>query len=84
MKHCLNLIKMMTCVAVIVMMTFPLTLFKPTTVHAYSTVEKTIPDDSITRADVIVTKYKKENGIIYYRRWNETKKEWVDPYWIPV
>ena len=31
-------------------------------------------------ADVIVYKYRVENG----RRWNETRGYWVDPYWIDV
>lgn len=36
------------------------------------------------RADVIVWKYRKYNGLIQMRRWNETKGVWVDPEWITV
>ena len=36
------------------------------------------------RADVIVFKYRIYNGVYQYRRWNETKGYWVDPYWIDV
>lgn len=35
-------------------------------------------------ADVIVYKYHIENGKQQYRRWNETRGYWVDPYWIDV
>ena len=35
-------------------------------------------------ADVIVYKYRVENGKYKYRRWNETRGYWVDPYWIDV
>ena len=34
------------------------------------------------RADVIVYKYRVYNGVPQYRRWNETRGYWVDPYWI--
>lgn len=34
--------------------------------------------------DVIVYRYRNNNGVVQYRRWNETKKRWVDPYWINV
>ncbi len=33
-------------------------------------------------ADVIVYKYRLLDGVIQYRRWNETRGYWVDPYWI--
>ncbi len=33
-------------------------------------------------ADKIVVKYRTYNGVRQYRRWNETKGCWVDPYWI--
>lgn len=33
-------------------------------------------------ADVIVVKKRMNNGKLQYRRWNETKGVWVDPYWI--
>lgn len=42
--------------------------------------EKTV----ILYADNIVVKYRKYNGGLQYRRWNETKECWVDPYWIDV
>ena len=35
-------------------------------------------------ADVIVYKYRFESGKYQYRRWNETRGYWVDPYWIDV
>lgn len=33
-------------------------------------------------ADVIIYKTRIFNGVNQYRRWNETKKCWVDPDWI--
>lgn len=35
-------------------------------------------------ADVIVYKYRIYNGKQQYRRWNETRGYWVDPYWIDL
>lgn len=35
-------------------------------------------------ADVIVTKFRWNNGILEYRRWNETKGRWEDSDWIPM
>lgn len=34
--------------------------------------------------DDIIIKYRKYNGKWQYRRWNDTKKIWVDPYWIDL
>ena len=42
-------------------------------------------DDSridAAKADVIETKYRWNNGIIQWRRWNASRGKWVDPYWI--
>ena len=36
------------------------------------------------RADIIVIKYRMYNGKMQYRRWNETKQEWVDSDWIDL
>ena len=35
-------------------------------------------------SDVIETYYRLYNGKVQYRRWNVTKGEWVDPYWITL
>ncbi len=35
-------------------------------------------------ADKIVKKYRYNNNVLQYRRWNETKGCWVDPDWIDV
>lgn len=35
-------------------------------------------------ADVIVYKFRLYNGKQQYRRWNETRGYWVDPYWIDM
>lgn len=34
------------------------------------------------RSSVIVYKFRNNNGVRQYRRWNETKGCWVDPAWI--
>lgn len=36
------------------------------------------------RADVIETKFRLNNGVRQYRRWNATRLYWVDPFWINV
>lgn len=38
----------------------------------------------VTRADVIVVKYRIYNGVMQYRHWNETKGVWVEPAWIDM
>lgn len=44
---------------------------------------ETANEGTITpHADVIVYKYRIYNGKYQYRRWNETRGYWVDPYWI--
>lgn len=40
--------------------------------------------DIMPFAEVIVNKYRNYNGKTQYRRWNETRGYWVDPYWIDV
>ena len=35
-------------------------------------------------ADTIVYKYRFIDGVLQYRRWNETKQCWVDDNWIDV
>lgn len=35
-------------------------------------------------ADKIVTKYRVSNGVLQYRRWNQTQGYWVDPDWIDM
>lgn len=36
------------------------------------------------REDVIVVKFRYNNGVLQCRRWNETRGYWVDPYWVNV
>lgn len=45
--------------------------------NRYVTVETIQP-----RSSVIVYKFRNNNGVRQYRRWNETKGCWVDPVWI--
>ena len=44
----------------------------------------TVADDLtiVPYADSIVIKTRTHNGKLQYRRWNETRNCWVDPYWI--
>ena len=53
------------------------------TVLASEPPEPTPPSIS-TFAQVIVTQYAYISGILCYRRWNQTKGTWVDPYWTQV
>lgn len=39
-------------------------------------------ENQVRSTDSIVYKYRMNNGVLEYRRWNETKKCWVDPAWI--
>ncbi len=39
---------------------------------------------SLQRANVIVKKYRVFNGVLQYRRWNETRGYWVDKKWITM
>lgn len=39
---------------------------------------------NMPKADVIVTKFRRYNGVTQYRRWNETQNCWVDPDWIDL
>lgn len=41
-------------------------------------------NEIIPFADIIVKKYRVKNGKLQYRRWNETRECWVDPYWIDM
>lgn len=45
-------------------------------------IETCLNKGGMQRADVIVTKYRVNNGVVQYRRWNETRGYWVDPDWI--
>jgi len=46
--------------------------------------EPTPPPSISTYAHVIVTQYQYIYGVLCYRRWNQTKGTWVDPYWTQV
>lgn len=57
------------------------------TVQAYETnfaVQVDKENTNAPRADVIVTKYRVNNGVTQCRRWNETRSCWVDPDWIDL
>lgn len=48
-----------------------------------------IPSDTLVSisqivpfSDIIFYKYRTYRGKRQKRRWNDTKKKWVDPYWI--
>ena len=41
-------------------------------------------NEIVPYADVIVWKWRVNNGVIEKRRWNETIGVWVDPHWIPA
>lgn len=39
---------------------------------------------NVQRDEVIIIKYRWDNGVMQYRRWNETHSCWIDPNWIDV
>lgn len=43
-----------------------------------------VAENQIRTTDQIVKKYREFKGKMQYRRWNETKKCWVDPAWIDM
>lgn len=71
--------------AVLAMMTFSVSAMENTS--ASNNQVSTGTCNSVTiqpYADVIVMKTRVYNGVTQYRRWNETKKCWVDPYWFTL
>ncbi len=56
----------------------------PTSVYAGEVLKEPViyKNSVMPRSDFIQIKYRTYNGIKQYRRWNVTKKCWVDPYWI--
>lgn len=56
---------------------------EPAAPSAVSANAKADGEETITPyADTIVWKYQVIDGVLYKRRWNQTKGVWVDPYWI--
>lgn len=41
-------------------------------------------ENQILSKDIIIKKYRYYKGKRQYRRWNDTKKRWVDPKWINI
>lgn len=54
-----------------------------TTEEAHTVTTTSIDDDG-SKAYTLVWKFKRENGHLYKRRWNETLGTWYDPAWILV
>jgi len=79
------ILKVMSVLAVVVM---SLSATSGMTAKALKS-EQPISEEStsaimVISADVIVTKFREYNGLLQYRRWNETRGYWVDPYWITI
>ena len=79
---------MKKCKAVLVMVSILLSVFiLPFTAQAKETdcIVTESSDTTISpRADVIVFKFRVYNGILQYRRWNETWGYWVDDKWMDI
>lgn len=41
-------------------------------------------ENQILAKDTIIKRYRNHNGKMQYRRWNDTKKRWIDPKWIDM
>lgn len=71
-----------------------ISMLLPMTVSAYEVNTQPVSSGSVSwtasepsispRADVIVVKFRVYNGVLQFRRWNETWGYWVDPYWMVV
>jgi len=71
---------------ILICMIFTLSLFSMDT-YAYEDVNSNIfieqsGEISTFSVDSIIIVYRVYYGRLQYRRWNETKNRWVDPYWI--
>ena len=78
----IEMVKKLICCLLI----FAASMIFPYTAQAYTT-DQPAPNSVVTiqpRADVIVVKFRYNNGVLQCRRWNETRGYWVDPYWINV
>ena len=45
-------------------------------------IESVVDNEISPHADQIITKFRRYNNVLQYRRWNATKGYWVDPDWI--
>ena len=56
--------------------------FIPANIHAaeigFVNTCEVASENQVRSTDSIVYKYRMNNGVLQYRRWNETKKCWVD------
>lgn len=72
---------------IIIAFLFAITISPMQTVQASEydvEVEICLNKGGMQRADIIVKKYRLHNGVMQYRRWNETRGCWVDSDWINV
>lgn len=67
-----------------ILIPFSFASFEGTPPLTSNDIDSTSESEIIPYADVIVYKYRIYNGILQYRRWNETRGYWVDPYWIDI
>ena len=49
-----------------------------------NTVYAQTQESQVMSTDVIIKKTRYHDGKWQYRRWNDTKCYWVDPYWIDM
>jgi len=78
-------IKMKQIKKIIYLLPVFITLSSPLQVFANSSDIAEIQEEGIMPcSDEIVTRYRNNNGVLEYRRWNVTKSQWVDSKWIAV
>ncbi len=70
------------CACACLMASFALPAYAADSAPASSNASQT--QAGTARIDVIVTIYRLNNGVVQYRRWNETRDCWVDPDWIDL
>lgn len=52
--------------------------------HAMGSMGKDTYSMIVYSSDVIILKMRTYKGKVQYRRWNDTKQCWVDPFWMDM
>ncbi len=78
--------KFLACLLIALSVTcLPVSASSTTTKYASSISKIELSDRNLYTTDIIEYKYRiSSTGKLQYRRWNASRKKWVDPYWIDV
>lgn len=81
-RHSRIAVSLISMICAIYMMQIPAAAMTRTSSEV--SISVTIRAAELLSEDIIVTKYRKYNNRLQYRRWNYTKQIWLDPCWIDV